>query len=167
MANIRNAETIEADEATGEIRRFSLADMPEWGPWLADRLSGHYPGFSRSHWENRIKLFMGGNDCLFIRNDKAVLLVSAAPRLLDGRIIVLEVFALSRDASPQYGGDVRLPALRDPSHRALMQLYRAAREWARSQKAARMFVGQCSDLTIKFLLEAVAAKKCGWVSVPL
>lgn len=167
MANQRKPETIEADEAAGEIRRFSMADMPDWGTWLANRLALRYRNFNRAGWPARANMAMMANDVLFIRNERAALMLRMTPRGMDGSLIAIEDFCLSRDAEVQPDGDYGLPGRRDPIHRPLILLYNAARDWARSQKAQRLFVGQCSDLPYGKIREIMHCDPSGWLSVPL
>ena len=168
MANTRKPETIEADEAAGPVRRFSLADMPQWGDWLIQRLSERYAGFNPNHWVGRAQAAMSSNSTLFVRNERAVIMVSITPRAMDGSLVAIEDFALSRDATYQeQGGLVELPYRRDLLHRPLILLYHHAREWARAQKAQRLFVGQCSDLRYGILRDVLPSDVCGWVSVRL
>ena len=161
-------DLIAAENAAGEVRPFRLTDMPEWGEWLMGRLETRFPGQGMRSWHTKILSAMAGNGFHFIRNDRAVLLVESYRRFLDGGLVCMEIFALSRDAvMERERGDLFIPNA-DPMERPVVLLYRHAREWCKSQKASRFFVGQCSDidspLRIKELMKP-GAVECGWISV--
>ena len=159
---------LEAERQAHPTQRFTLADMPAWGPWLLDRLRGLNPELRREIWPSRINGWMTTNDHLFVRNERAVLLAWASPRVLDGKIVVQEVFAWSRDAKPSVSRAHGLAIEKaDPAARYVVLLYRHLREWARAQHAERLFVGQCSDMLPSNIMETLSAERCGWISVPL
>ena len=156
-------------EAVSTIVRFTQNDWPTWGEWLIGRLSDAYPTVARGGWLMRLIPCMSANDFLFIRNTQAVLLVGGQPRFLTGREIIMECFAFSRAAVRDAGsGQMKLPHL-SQEEGYLVSLYRYAREWARSRRAERFFVGQMSDIWPNRLIDALSnnAKKCDWVSYPL
>jgi hypothetical protein len=163
-------EIREAEDEAGEIRRFTIADLSAWGDWLIDRISERYPGRDRRYWLGKLHEFSAGNDYCFIRNERAVLCIGSSPRALDGALVCLEIFAFSRDALPSPAAETKgllLIPFDTPAERPLVLLYRSARAWCRSQRAARFFVGQCSDMStlrIKGLLSPYSAA-CGWISV--
>lgn len=148
------------------IVRFAASDLPEWGPWLIARLTERCPGFSEAAWLSKIRGLMGSNDFLFIRNDRAVLLASAEPRILDGSTMVTEVFAFSRDAQKEGDHPIRVPPNSD-AEETLAILYRHTRAWAISKKASRMFVGQCTDIWQARFKEVIDSGNCGWIAVKL
>lgn len=159
---------LEAERAAHPTVRFTLADMPAWGPWLVERLRTMNPEFRKEFWPGRIHGWMQANDHLFIRNERAVLLAASTPRVINGRLVIQEVFAWSRDAKPSVTRAHGLALENtDPAGRYVVLLYRHLREWARAQNAERLFIGQCSDLQPSYLMEALSAEKCGWISVPL
>lgn len=158
-----------ADEIVGDVQRFALSDIPEWGEWLVSRLSERYPGISGPVFIGKLHGAIASNDFLFVRNDHAALMISGAPRFLDGGLVFIEVFAFSRDAMKTpvaKDGHLMLPAA-GPEERALALLYRHARDWCKMKKAARLFLGQCSDMATDRIKEAVGGTNCGWVSVKL
>lgn len=159
---------LEAERQTHPTKRFTLVDMPAWGPWLIERLCRLTPELRKEFWPGRINAWAMANDHLFVRNEQAVLLAWASPRVLDGKIIVQEVFAWSRDAKPSVSRAHGLAIEKaDPAGRYVVLLYRHLREWARAQRAERLFVGQCSDLLPTSIMEGLSAERCGWISVPI
>jgi hypothetical protein len=153
----------------GQIVRFTVQDMPAWGNWLLDRCGTAWPQFRREFWQQKFGPIIGSNDYLFIRNERCVLLIQATPRIMDGRIVLQEVFAWSRDAIPQKHRNNRILITdkETESERHLLSLYRHARGWAKSMGAARLFVAQCSDMTPARLRDTLQADECGWVSIRL
>jgi hypothetical protein len=163
-------ERVAADERAGDIRRFSIADLPEWGLWLIGRLSDRYPGFNQQFWLGKIhNALNSGNEFLFVRNERAVLLLSTTPRFLDARLIITEIFMFSRDAIKSPKTDRYCVPHEAPEERSMILLYRHAREWARAQKAARLYFGQCTDFDQIYHLKDIMrpANTLGWVVVNL
>lgn len=149
----------------GAIVRFTLADMPEWGEWLIGRLSDWYPGFNRGSWLGKLQVLLSSNDFLFVRNDRAALCLSAAPRVLDGAPIIEEVFAYSRDAVKDRFSDHWLVPI--AAEAPLVALYRHARLWCRARNAAGLVVGQDSDIHPERLRKLLDAPPALWIDVPL
>ena len=163
-------EVYQAAVDAGSARRFAISDLPEWGEWLIGRISERYPDFGPRVWLGKIHQLIASNDFLFVRNERAVVCIGGSPRVIDGGLVLIEVFAFSRDA---WAIDKKRPHIlgipdRDPAEQPLLLLYRHAREWARSQKAARFFVGQCSDIHPLRLKETLSpAAECSWIAVRL
>ena len=167
MANHLRPEVALAQSEAGETRRFAISDLPQWGEWLISRIDERYPGFNSRVWLGKLHGLIASNDFLFVRNERAVMAIGGSPRVLDGGLVFIEVFAFSRDARRLDRDSTKLMVpYQDAGERPLLLLYRHAREWARSQKGVRFFVGQCSDIETMRLKEILKpANETGWISV--
>jgi hypothetical protein len=77
---MRVAARQKADEASlGEIRRCTVVDIPEWGPWLLGCLREKWPTIGDGSLLGKIGAWSASNEFLFIRNDLAVLLAIGDP----------------------------------------------------------------------------------------
>jgi hypothetical protein len=105
-----------ADETSlGEIRRCTVVDMPEWGPWLLGCLREKWPTIGDGSLLGKIGAWSASNEFLFIRNDLAVLLAIVMHDNVDGRPYVRAMFAFARDGAKQSSpGEKAIVAL--PTH---------------------------------------------------
>lgn len=153
-------------ETEWPYRRFTQLDWPVWGNWLSERLSQRFPEIPANSWLGRLVPYMGSNSSFFVRNDHAVLLASAFPRVPDGKEVILEAFAVSRHACTQNDGSFIINYQSDDEIH-LVTLYRHLREWGRRRRAFRLFIGQCSDMRPLRLKERLDGKECGWIGFVL
>jgi hypothetical protein len=127
----------------GAARRFSLGD--DIDQWLLDRVMDRWPGYPEQSWRSRLGSFASSNGHFFVTNDRCVLLMTVAcAHAITGKTIVMEVFALSRDA--HFNKDDRAWVLPNDAHAPMAALYRAGKEWMKAMGAARMIAGTCSDM---------------------
>jgi hypothetical protein len=138
-----------ADNCLGEIRRFALADIPGWGPWLLERLREKWPAISDATFVGKIRGFMGSNEFLFIRNDLAVGLATVMRDNMDGRPYVRAIFAFARDGAAQSS----------PGEKAITGLYRHMRSWAKSMRATRVYFSGRSDVGLSRRQTLLSAEK--------
>ena len=120
----------------GTIRRFSLADMPDWRPWLIGRFREKWPAISQGSFHGKLNGWSASNEFLFIRNDLAVGLAVMMRDNVDGRTYVRAIFAFAREGAEQSS----------PGERAIIALYRRMREWATSMRATRVYFSGRSDI---------------------
>src|SRR5205823_1231264 len=113
----------------GEVRRFTIVDMPSGGLWLLDRLRKKWPTISEGSLRAKITCWSTSNEFLFIRNDLAVGLAVAMRDNMDGRQYVRAIFTFARDGAPQSS----------LGEKAIVALYRHMREWAKSMRACRVY----------------------------
>jgi hypothetical protein len=124
------------DESFGEIRRFSLADISDWGPWLLERLREKWPTISDTTFVNKIRGYMGSNEFLFIRNDLAVGLAVVMRDNMDASPYVRAIFTFARDGAAQSS----------KGEKAINRLYREMEQWATSMRAKRIYFSGRSDI---------------------
>jgi hypothetical protein len=137
------------EENFGEIRSFSLADVPGWGQWLLGRLHEKWPSISDTTFVGKIRGYMSSNEFLFIRNDLAVGLAIAMHDNMDGRPYVRAIFAFARDGGAQSS----------PGEKAIIALYRRMRDWAKSMRATRIYFGGRSDIGLSRRQTLLSAEK--------
>lgn len=154
-------------EAEWPYHRFTQNEWPTWGGWLTSRLNEKFPGIPMNSWLGRLLPYMASNCAFFAFNDSAILLATAAPRVPDGREVVIEAFGLSRYAEKRSDGTIAIPHLDHEKEVHLLSLYRHVREWSRRRRAHRLFIAIHSDMTGNRLQECLQAKHCGWVGFPL
>jgi uncharacterized protein YjiS (DUF1127 family) len=133
----------------GEIRRCTVVDMPEWGPWLLGRLREKWPTIGNGSLLGKIGAWSASNEFLFIRNDLAVLLAIVMHDNVDGRPYVRAMFAFARDGAPQSSA----------SEHAIVALYRRMREWAKSMRATRVYFSGRSDIGLSRRQTLLSAEK--------
>jgi hypothetical protein len=92
---------IGAADAPGDIRRFTLVDMPEWGSWLLGRMHGKWPTLGDGSFRGKIHAWSASNEFLFIRNDLAVGLTVRMHDNMDNRPYVRAIFTFARDGAAQ------------------------------------------------------------------
>jgi uncharacterized protein YjiS (DUF1127 family) len=139
-----------ADEASlGEIRRCTVVDMSEWGPWLLGCLVEKWPTIGDGSLFSKIRAWSASNEFLFIRNDLAVLLAIVMHDNVDGRPYVRAMFAFARDGAPQSSA----------GEHAIVALYRRMREWAKSMRATRVYFSGRSDIGLSRRQTLLSAEK--------
>jgi hypothetical protein len=139
-----------ADEVSrGEIRRCTVVDMPEWGPWLLGRLREKWPTIGDGSLLGKIGAWSASNEFLFIRNDFAVLLAIVMHDNVDGRPYVRAMFAFARDSAPQSSA----------GEHAIVALHRHIREWAKSMRAMRVYFSGRSDIGLSRRQTLLSAEK--------
>jgi hypothetical protein len=138
-----------ADNCFGEIRRFALADIPGWCPWLLEQLREKWPTISETTLVAKIRGWNAGNEFLFIRNDLAVALAVVLRDNMDGRPYVRAIFAFARDGAAQSS----------PGEHAIIALYRHMAEWAKSMRAIRVYFGGRSDVGLSRRQTLLSAEK--------
>jgi len=131
------------------IRRWSVDDFDDW---LATRLKKRWEG-TDWFWRNKLLGFTQGNDYLFITNGDAVLLAMQQRHAMIGKPVVAEIFAWARDVSIKDG--VYGASRRTEEGLALKPLYRRLRAWGKAMDATRVYVGVCSDILPRDLLESM------------
>jgi hypothetical protein len=131
-----------------QIRRCTLADMPEWEAWLIGRLRQKWPTISDVSFRGKLNGWNASNEFLFIRNDLAVALAIAMRDNMDGRSYVRAIFAFARDGAAQSS----------PGERAIVALYRHMREWAKSMRATRVYFSGRSDIGLSRRRTLLSAK---------
>lgn len=125
-------------------RRWADSDFD---PWLATRLIHRWGGEAQA-WAHKLRGFQS-NDYLFITNGEAVLLAMQLRDIMTGAPIIMERFAWSRLADEK-DGCYGITARSDGVY-AMRDLYRQLREWGKSLKATRQYIGICSDMTTGML----------------
>lgn len=149
-APFASSARFETAEALAATRRWQTADLDEW---LLTRLKHRWQGQDLV-WRNKLANIAASNEFLFIMNNEAVLVAMTMRDVLSGGLFVMERFAFSRKAT--YAHDVYSIGFGDPAEAAMRALYRFMYDWAKSQKATRIYVGTCSDM-----LTAQLAKMLG------
>jgi hypothetical protein len=132
----------------GNVRRFNPAtDIDDW---LLSRLHARWPNYADQTWRNKLTSFALSNTYYFVTNERCVLLMEVkGTHSITGKPVVLEVFALSRDAkiAENAGRNWTVSQSNPEGIAALSDLYKAAKTWMEGMNAARMIAKTCSDLT--------------------
>lgn len=139
------AVEIEEESEPLPIRRFMPADVDDW---LIERLNA---AWGRRDWRALIQANASSNDVLLITNDSAALCAVRTRHLMAGVPEVHEVFAFSRYARLAQDGSGNWTIPDESALKALVDLYRRAREWKTEMGAVGMVVCKCSDLTVSDL----------------
>ena len=129
------------------VERASIADLDKW---LLDRLDERWGPLQPQTWQSKFVAFERNNDYLFLKNETGIILAYVGARhAVLSRPVIIEGFAWSRKAAKDKTGrtDNWVMEKGSKGEADLLELYRHVRKWAESQKAVRMVLGFCSDLS--------------------
>lgn len=127
---------------TSPVRRWLAADIDTW---LLGRLCEQWPSITEAMWRSRLVSFTRSNDCLFVCNDRGVLMASLRLNPVTLKQAVVECFAFSRDADKVAGEWAA--KVNSKAEAGLLELYRAMIEWGHGLKAGEAFAGLVSDIS--------------------
>jgi hypothetical protein len=132
----------------GGVRKFNPSiDIDDW---LLSRLRLRWPNYTDQTWHNKLTSFALSNTYFFVTNERCVLLMEVkGTHSITGKPVVLEVFALSRDAkiAENAGRNWTVSQSHPDGIEAMSALYKAAKTWMEGMNGARMIAKTCSDLT--------------------